>query len=160
MGEGEFALVRETLEGAFKTTNPAVGDHDLYATLADAAALQRDESGLRQYAPLAEHSAAQVGHVLYQGIAHRAWGVLHALSTDYAASNMRLKQALALFEQLDTRWQLGRTLFELGDIARAQALDSAARDYYKRSLALFESMKAAPAATQVRAALEMQDHVR
>lgn len=160
MGEGEFALVRETLEGAFKTTNPAVGDHDLYATLADAAALQRDESGLRQYAPLAEQSAAQIGHVLYQGIAYRAWGVLHALSADYGASTARLKQALALFEKLDTRWQMGQTLSELGDIARAQAQDSAARDYYQRALALFESMKAAPAATQIRAAMENQDHVR
>jgi hypothetical protein len=156
MAEGEFALVRQHLEIALSKSAAWVGEHDLYAMLADAAAQQRDEAALRQYAPLAEEAAARYGHTLYQAIAHRAWGVAHRLAgrSAYAEAEARLNQALELFRGLDTRWQIGRTLFELGELARARDDSAGAREHFTLALAAFEEMKAAPDAARARAALE------
>ena len=154
MAEREFALVRQNLEQALHKTAAWVGDHDLYAMLVDVAAQQRDADALRQYAPLAEEAAARYGHVLYQAIAHRAWGIAHRLAGEYVEAEMRLKQALELFDGLDTRWQIGRTLNELGELALARSDTTAARELYARALAAFEQMRAVPDAARVRAALE------
>ncbi|MBI1882088.1 MAG: hypothetical protein HYR94_28265 [Chloroflexi bacterium] len=131
---------------------PAV-NNDLYAMLADVAAQQRDLAALRQYVPLAEQLASRYGHILYQAIAHRAWGVAHRLAGEYSEAKARLDQALELFQDLDTRWQIGRTLSELGELAVARTEAAAARDYFSRALAAFEAMKAAPDAARVRAVL-------
>lgn len=125
--------------------------------LADVAAQQRDLAALRKYAPLAEETATRYGNILYQAIAHRAWGVAHRLAGEYAEATARLNQALELFQGLNTRWQIGRTLSELGELAVACAEAAAARDYFSRALAAFEAMKAAPDAARVRAALEALD---
>ncbi len=130
-----------------------VSDHDIYATLVDAAVLQRDEAGIRQYAPPAEELALRYGHTLYQAIVHRAWGVAHWLAGETVEAETRFKQALALFSDLGTRWQMGRTLFELGELAtptnRAQA-----QDYFTRALAAFQVMRAAPDAARTQVALD------
>lgn len=156
MAEGEFALVRQHLEIALSKSAAWVGEHDLYAMLADAAAQQRDEAALRQYAPLAEDAAARYDHKLYQAIAHRAWGVAHQLAgrSAYAEAETRLQQALALFRGLNARWQIGRTLFELGELAAARDEAAAAREHLSLALAAFEEMKAAPDAARTRARLE------
>ena len=154
MAEGEFALVRQHLEIAFHKSAAWVGEHALYAMLVDAAAQQRDEAGLRQYAPLAEEAAARYDHKLYKAIAHRAWGVAHRLGGQPGESASRLQEALGLFEQLGTRWQIGRTLFELGELGISQNQGEAARDYFLRALSLFEAMQAAPDAARARAMLE------
>jgi tetratricopeptide (TPR) repeat protein len=154
MAEGEFALVRQHLEAALKLSGQFVGEHELYTMLAEAAAQQRDEAALQQYAPLAEELAARYGHTLYQAIAHRAWGVLHRLTGRYAEAEARLNRALELFRGLDTRWQIGRTLFEFGELACAQNNTAWAHDYFSRALAAFEEMKAAPDAARTRVALE------
>jgi tetratricopeptide (TPR) repeat protein len=112
-----------------------------------------DEAALRQYAPQAEELAVRHGHVLYQAIAHRAWGVAHRLAGEYAASENRLNQALELFRGLDARWQIGRTLFELGQLATDRASTAEARDFFTRALAAFEEMCAAPDVARTRAAL-------
>jgi len=131
-----------------------IGEHDIYATLVEAAALQHDEAAIRQYAPPAEALAAQYGHTLYQAIAHRAWGVAHRLSGEYAEAEARLNQALDLFNGLNTRWQIGRTLFELGEVAAARADTTTAHDQFSLALTAFETMQAAPDAARTRAALE------
>jgi hypothetical protein len=158
MAEGEFALVKHHLEAAIQKpnlSNDALdNENEGYAMLADLAVQQRDEAGLRHYAPLIEEVARRDGHKLYQAIAHRAWGVAHRLAGEYDAATIRLNQALELFQALDTRWQIGRTLSELGKLADARAETAAARDYFSRALAAFEDMKAAPDAARVRAALE------
>jgi hypothetical protein len=161
MAEGEFALVRQHLEQALpKRAIPLghgapAGDHDLYAMLADVSALQRDEAALRKYAPLAEEAAARCGHPLYLAIAHRAWGVAHRLAgrSAYTESEARLRNALDLFSALETRWQIGRTLFELGELAAARKDAGGARDYFSRALAAFEALRAAPDAARTRRAL-------
>ena len=153
MAEGEFALVRQHVEEALKQTTDWVGDHDLYALLIDAAARQRDEAALRQYAPLAEETAARHDHRLYQAIAHRAWGAAHALAGEYAEAEARLDQALALFGSLGTTWQIGRTRVELAELARARSDAASARRHFSRALVEFEQSHAAPDAERVRAAL-------
>jgi len=157
MAEGEFALVREHLEIALLQPSLgwiALGDHELYNLLADTAAQERDEAALQKYAPLAEEFAARYEHKLYQAIAHRAWGVAHRLAGQYAESQIRFDQALEIFQQMDTRWQIGRTLFEMGELAVAQSNTVKARDYLIRALMAFESMQATPNATHARVTLE------
>lgn len=136
--------MKEILETVLKTPAEWIGDHDLYAMLVDAAAQQQDERAIRQYAPHAEELAVRYGHSLYQAIAHRAWGVAHRLAGEYVEAEARLSQALQLFEGLETRWQMGRTLRELGELAHMQANTTGARNYFSRALAAFEAMRAAP----------------
>lgn len=123
--------------------------------LADAATRQHDLEALRQYAPLAEEMAMRYNHTLYQAIAHRAWGVAHRLAGEYAEAEARLKQALALFEGLGTRWQIGRTLYELSELALPKGDTSTAQDYFTRALAAFEAMRAAPDVARVRVTMEL-----
>jgi hypothetical protein len=153
MAEGEFALVKQHLEPELGKTSIWPGDHDLYATLADAAAQQRDEAALWQYTPLAEESAKQCDHTLYQAIAHRAWSVMHRLSGEYSEAASRLSQAMDLFVRLQTRWQIGRTRFELGALALAQHDTIGAREHFTQALAAFEAVQAVPDAARTRAAL-------
>lgn len=157
MAEGEFALVREHLEAALNKPSQGwapVGDHELYSMLADAAAQQRDEAVLRQYAPLAEETARRYDHRPFLAVIHRAWGVAHRLAGEYPQAEARLNQALDMFSSLNTRWQIGRTLFELGELARTQTDSAKARGYFTRALTAFEEMQAAPHAARTRKVLE------
>lgn len=161
MAESEFALLENYLAAAKKKPVSSRGllfhDNELYAMFADLAVRQGDESALRQYAPLAEETASRDGHILHQASAHRAWGVLHRLQGEHAAAEARLNQALELFRGLGTRWQIGRTLYELGDLAQAQADPISARDYFSHAMASFEEMKAVPDMARTRAALDSLD---
>ena len=155
--EGEFALVREHLEIALSQPSIgwiAFGDHELFSLLADIAAQQRDEEALRQYVPLAEESSKRYDHKLYQAIAQRARGVSHYLAGEFVEAESKLNQALDLFSDMNTRYQIGRTLFELGELAAAQTDTDKARDYFTSALAAFQSMQAVPDAVRVRSALE------
>ncbi len=153
MAEGEFALVREHGEAALTRSSQgwaAVGDHDLYSLLADAAAQQRNEAALRKYAPLAEEFASRYDHKLYRAIALRAQGVAHLLAGEYNDAESSLDQALGLFGELSTRYQIGQTLFELGEVAAAQKDKNKAREYFTGALNDFERIGAAPDAIRVR----------
>lgn len=157
MAKGEFALVREHIEAAL--TRPSLGwatfgDHDMYSLLADAAAQQRDEAALQQYAPLAEESARRYDHSLYQAIAHRARGVAHLLAGECDEAELQLNQALDMFSNLKTHYQIGRTLFELGELAAAQKDTHKAHKYFTGALAAFETMQAVPDAARAQTALE------
>jgi tetratricopeptide (TPR) repeat protein len=161
MAEGEFALVRDYLEAASNKPLTARGllfhDNELFSMYLDLAVRQRDEAALRQYAPLAEEKAVLDGHILHQASAHRAWGVLHRLQGEYAAAEARLNQALELFQGLDTRWQIGRTLYELGELAQVQSDPSGARAYFTHALAVFEEMKAVADVARTQTTLESLD---
>jgi len=150
MAEGEFALVQKYLELALHKTAAWVGEHDLYVMLADAAVQQRDKSALQKYAPLAEEFASRYDHKLYLAIAHRAWGVVHLLAGEYSEAESRLKRALDLFTGLNTRYQIGRTLLELGELAADQSNIPTARDHFTRALMAFEAMGALPDLTRTR----------
>lgn len=158
MAEGEFAQVKDHLETITKEPGwirDILGreEKDRYTMLADLAVLQRDEAALRQYAPLAEELALRDNNKLYQAIAHRTWGVYRRLTGEYEKSEIRLNQALDLFQDLGTRWQIGRTEFELAELAMFQADMSKAHDYFSRALVSFEEMHAVPDAERTREAL-------
>jgi tetratricopeptide (TPR) repeat protein len=151
----EEALTK--FETGYSVITP-VTDNDLYAMLADVAVQQYDRASLLKYAPMAEELSTRHGHILYQAIAHRAWGTAHRLAGEFEQAETRLDQALQLFQGLNTRWQLGRTLYELGQLAMARNDISTARDHFRNALAEFEKMKAAPHAEQVRDILDqLQD---
>ena len=156
MGEGEFALVRRELDTAFGLSQDFeyVGDHDVHTALVDVASLQRDEAAIRAYAPPAEALAIRYDHKLYQGIISRAWGVAHRLAGEFDLAGARFSQALSLFTGLGARWQLGRTHFELGELAVARGDTAEARACFNRASADFEAMRAAPDLERARAALE------
>jgi tetratricopeptide (TPR) repeat protein len=132
-------------------------DNDLYSMLVDTASQQRDQETLEKYAPLAEQQAYQYDHVLYQAIAHRASGVLNRLKGQYDQASVHFQKALTLFQGLETRWQIGRTYFELGELAREMTDMPSAHGYYSEALKAFEAMKALPAVDQVREILKSLD---
>ena len=129
-------------------------DHEIYMTLADTAVELRDAEALRKYAPALEKLANRDNHRLYLAIAHRALAVGHRLGGEYTAAEARLKQALELFTKLGTRWQMGRTLFELGELNLEQPQgETKAREYFAQALGSFEEIRATPNAERTRAAL-------
>src|SRR5258707_10145808 len=146
MGEGEFALVRQELDVAFGQSEmfDYVGDHDVHTTIVDVASLQRDEAGIRRFAPAAEELALRYDHKLYRAVISRAWGVAHTLAGEYDQADARFNQALALLTPLGTRWQIGRTHFEMGELAVARGDRAAAQASFERAVADFEAMRAAP----------------
>lgn len=129
-------------------------DHEIYMTLADTAAELRDADALRKYAPHLETLASRDNHPLYLAIAHRALGVGYQLAGEHAAAETRLRQALELFTQLGARWQMGRTLFELGELSlEGSEKATKAREYFAQALGSFEEIQATPNAERTRAAL-------
>jgi predicted DCC family thiol-disulfide oxidoreductase YuxK len=153
MAAGEFAQVNGHLEQALETAAEWVGDHDVYAMLAEAAVQQRDRQALLRYAPLAEQSAERYGHTLYRAIAQRALGVASMLAGDENQSEEQLQAALDAFQELGTRWQTGRTLVELGELARLRAHTTLARKYYSSALDHFEALGAVPDSERVRSVI-------
>jgi hypothetical protein len=156
--QGEFALVKQNLENAIGTAGQPVNfgtmahDHEIYMTLADTAVELRDVDALRKYAPPLEKLASRDNHKLYLAIAHRALGVGHWLAGENAAAETHLRQALGLFTKLGARWQIGRTLFELGESKLADSRMKA-REYYSQALGSFEEIQALPNAERTRVAL-------
>ena len=146
--EGEFALVQEHLKAI--SNKPAlwygflITDNVLNFMLAELATLQRDEVMLRQYAPLAAETATRDGHALFQASAQRALGVLCRLTGGYVEAEAHLHQALQMFEELETRWQFGRTLVELAELASDRTDYAQARDYCMRAIEAFDEMGAVP----------------
>jgi tetratricopeptide (TPR) repeat protein len=90
-------------------------------------------------------------------VAHRAWGIAHRLVNEYDEAEGRLRQALELFSELDTSWQIGRTLCEMADMELARSDGAAAHDYLSRALMNFEAIQALPDMKRTRMALEELD---
>jgi tetratricopeptide (TPR) repeat protein len=157
---GEFALVKEKLEAALDLPGQPVKrgtmahKHILYMMLADSAAQMGDQETLKQYASLLEELAVRDGHRPYLAIAHRSWGISHKLDGENVKAEERLAQALALFEELDLRWQTGRTLVAIAELALAQDDEEKARGHYSRAQVLFEALQARPDFERTSAALE------
>jgi hypothetical protein len=56
---------------------------------------------------------------------------------------------------MNTRWQIGRTLFELGELSISLADMSSARDHFTSALSAFETLSALPDAARTRERLEL-----
>jgi non-specific serine/threonine protein kinase len=80
-------------------------------------------------APDAERSDAHAS-------AFHAAGALSYLHGDYAAAEVRHRQALAIWRQLDNRRGISRSLNSLGSIARSRGELSAARGLYEEALSI------------------------
>jgi hypothetical protein len=102
--EGEFTLVTQYMEKSLQSPLWYWGEFNLYALLIDAAAQQRNLETLRQYIAPAEESALRNDHRLYIGVAYRARGVMYRRMDDYRQAGFWLAKALAVFQQLATRW--------------------------------------------------------
>ena len=72
------------------------------------------------------------------------------------AAETRLNQAMTMFSALDTHWQVGRTHFELGELARVRLGASGGRDQYARALVEFEAIGAVPDAMNIRRLMDRQ----
>ncbi|HKZ54266.1 MAG TPA: hypothetical protein VJ123_02215 [Anaerolineales bacterium] len=129
-------------------------EHDVYALLADSAAAQGDLAGVQRYAPRAEELARRDDHRLYLAIAQRAQGIAQRLVGEHGEAEAQLNQALESFREMGARWQLGRTLVEMGELALARSKDGAAHGHYQQAMAAFEELQAAPDAARVRVKLE------
>ena len=160
MAEGEFADVRNHLEEALNHSAEWVGDHDLYAMLAEAAVGEENLEVLKKYVPLAEETAVRYGHNLYQAIANRSWGVAHRLAGEFSQAEDRLNRALVSFQNMETRWQVGRTLVELGLLNYARGELALAGDFFRKALVEFASLAASRDTQRVQALLEGFDEKR
>jgi tetratricopeptide (TPR) repeat protein len=133
-------------------------DHEVYMALVDTAVEMRDAKALHQYAPHLEQLADRDRHKLYLAIAYRALGVSYLLEGRHTEARTRLKQALDLFTKLGARWQMGRTLFELGEWNLTQPEKKIqAREYFSLALSLFEEIQAVPNAERTREVLSSLD---
>ena len=73
---------------------------------------------------------------------------------DYDASEAKLQQALSLYKNNFSRPGIAVTLFELGLLYRHQAQWQNARDYFNRSLAVYDYLRDSDKVTQVTENLE------
>jgi len=122
--------------------------------LVDAAARTSNEAAIRKFTPQLEALAARDDHKPYLAVAHRAWGVALRLSGEFQDSENRLKQALVIFEDLESSWQIGRTQFELGELALARTDGAAAHSYFMLAQTRFEELGAKPDMARTTAILE------
>ena len=129
-------------------------DLDLHAMAVDSAARSREEAELRKFLPIAEQAAAHANHDLYKGVARRARGVAHRLAGEWDQAADQLGAAAEEFRALETPWQIGRTLLELGEVERHRRNHDAAKGHYSEALAAFEGIGAVPDAARARNALE------
>jgi tetratricopeptide (TPR) repeat protein len=148
--EGEFALVRGKLEPALELSGQPVKrgtmahEHIVFMMLVDAAARAGDEAAIRKFTPRLEELALQDDHKPYQAVAHRAWGIALRLSGEFKEAEMHLEKALAIFEETESSWQIGRTLYELGELALVQTDGPAAHSYFMLAQTRFEELGAKP----------------
>ena len=129
-------------------------EHIVYMMLVDSAARIGDETAIRKFAPRLEELAVRDDHKPYLAVAHRAWGIAHRLSNEYPEAEARLEKALEIFEELESRWQIGRTLYEMGELALAQTDGGAAHSYFMLAQAKFEELGAGPDIARTAAVLE------
>jgi tetratricopeptide (TPR) repeat protein len=129
-------------------------EHIVYMMLVDSATRAGDEDTIRNFVPKLEELALRDDHKPYLAVAHRAWGVAHRLAGEYSDAETRLEQALELFEEIGTRWQVGRTLFEMGELAMAKINGGAAHSYFSRAQDVFEEIGAKPDMMRTKAKIE------
>lgn len=129
-------------------------EHIVYMMLVDSAARTGDETAIRKFAPRLEELALRDDHKPYLAVAHRAWGIAHRLSGEYVEAETRLEKALGIFEELESSWQIGRTLYALGELALAKTDGGAAHSYFMLAQAKFEELGAKPDINRTAAVLE------
>ena len=157
--QGEFAHVENELGTVLELPGQPVKrgtmshQHIVYMMLTDSAAQDQDVDKLRLYAPKLEELATRDDHQPYLAVAHRALGVAHRLAGEHVEAVTRLNQAMEIFTKVEAGWQIGRTYYEMGEVARSLSDNDRARGYFNQALAAFEAMKAIPDINRARGAL-------
>jgi hypothetical protein len=126
----------------------------MYAVAVEAAVRAHDAENLNKYLILAEETSAKIDHRLYQAIARRGRGVSGSLAGEYDDAADHLTAAVEDFRELDTPWQIGRTLMELGKVEQQRGNDTLAKGHYSEALSAFEGLGAAPDVERARATLD------
>lgn len=148
--KGEFAEVKKRLEPAIELSGQPVKrgtmahKHIVYMMLVDSAAMENDTDTVLKFGPLLEELAMRDQHMPYLAIAYRSYGVVHKVKKEYEQAIARYHQALEIFDGLGMTWQKGRTLYELGDLAKRAGENGKAEEYLAKALELFEGLKAKP----------------
>lgn len=130
------------------------GDLDMYVMAVDAAARAQDQNRLSQYLPVAEEATARAAHKLHAAVVRRARGVAHRLAGEWDQAADQLAAAVEEFRALDTPWQIGLTLLELGEVEHSRGNTDLAGEHYSEALTAFEGLGAVPYEERARAALE------
>ena len=152
--EGEFALVRKYLAEALSRTADINPDILFYTLLVDSAAIEEDRERLEEHAPWLAKESKRHDHKLFQAVALRAQAVADRLNGKYKQAQEHLKEAKAIFQAMDTTWQLGRTHHEFGQLAIAQDNPSKAKHQFEQAIKLFNEMDALPDLERTQAALK------
>ena len=84
----------------------------------------------------------------------------HRLAGEFSQAEDRLNRALVSFQNIGTRWQVGRTLVELGQLNHARGELSLAGDFFRKALVEFASLAASRDTKRVHALLERLDEKR
>jgi hypothetical protein len=143
MGRGEFAQVKEHLQAASKKPSVGwkpVGDHEVYVLLADIGAIHKDKALLSAYALRSDEISLSLNHLLYHAIALRALAILDWLDHNFVRAEERLKESWQLFQRLETYWQIGRTLYDLGELAAVMGKHDEAKTYFTQAKAAYRIM--------------------
>jgi tetratricopeptide (TPR) repeat protein len=127
--------------------------HIIYMMMTEAAAQTKDLERLQLLVPKLEELATRDDHLPYLAIAHRAKGIAHRVAGDPVQAVTHLNKAMEIFTKLQTGWQIGRTYFEMGEVARSMSDLARAQGYFNQALAAFEAMKAMPDIERTRVAL-------
>jgi hypothetical protein len=128
-------------------------EHIVYMMLVDSAAIARDRDSILKYAPILEELTLRDDHQPYLAVVNRAYGIAHRLSEEFDQAETRLQQALDIFEKLDTPWQVGRTLYELGQLAQVRGDDDLSKVMFTKALDEYERIDAKPDQFRTKAAL-------
>ena len=129
-------------------------EHIVYMMLTDSAALTRDLEALKEYTPQLMELARRDDHRPYIAIADRAMGIASWLSGEHTEAQSYLQGALGQFQELDMTWQAGRTLHDMGQVARDLGDQERACSYFTQALDAFDMMGAKPAAEAASTSLQ------
>jgi tetratricopeptide (TPR) repeat protein len=158
--KGEFAQVVKNMREAQKKSGQPVKrgtmahEHDVFFQLCESAAHLGDLDEMQRSAHRLEELASRDKHNLYLAVAQRTFGIGHRLAGEYAEAGMRLNQSLLLLNELGAHWQIGRTLFEMGELDRALTDFHSAENHYRLALDQFKALGALPDIEKSQFALE------
>jgi len=152
--EGEFAQVKQFLDEGLSRITEINPDMVFYSLLVDTAVLEEDAKNLKEYTPRLLDQANQNGHKLFKAVALRSLAVADRLDGKYKPAQNQLEEAEAIFQDMETNWQLGRTYYEFGQLMVAQDNPAEAKKQFEKAVHCFESIGALPDAERTQFAIE------
>lgn len=132
------------LDEALSRPKEIIPDIRFYSILVDTAVLEEDRKKIVDYLPWFEKEAKRHDHKLFQAVALRAKAVAARLEGKYKPAQEHLEQARTIFQEMDTRWQLGRTHMEFGRVYRAQDDHIHAKEHFQKAADYFAALDARP----------------